>query len=129
MLTLFRCNKEYVFYSDDGFWNVLAEISISNVSSSFVCLLWLLSTSFFICNLDQLSVKKSHINDNDTWYSNIATNQCTDHFYKYTQIYLWNCKWVYKYSHFILTENQDLQKNLKNLVRSWLFERTFQTHI
>ena len=26
ILTRFSCNKEYVFYSDDGFWKVLAEI-------------------------------------------------------------------------------------------------------
>ena len=32
-LTCFSCNKEYVFYSDDGFWNVLAEISVFNVIS------------------------------------------------------------------------------------------------
>ena len=31
-LTCFSCNKEYVFYSDDGFWNVLAEISVFNVN-------------------------------------------------------------------------------------------------
>ena len=44
-LTRFSCNKEYVFYSDDGFWKVLAEISVFNVSSCFVCLLRLLLTS------------------------------------------------------------------------------------
>ena len=27
-LTCFSCNKEYVFDSDDGFRNVLAEISV-----------------------------------------------------------------------------------------------------
>ena len=27
-LTCFRCNKGYVFYSDDGFWNVLAKILV-----------------------------------------------------------------------------------------------------
>ena len=32
-LTCFSCNKEYAFYSDDGFWNVLAEISVFNVNS------------------------------------------------------------------------------------------------
>ena len=31
-LTCFSCDKEYVFYSDDGFWNVLAEISVFNVN-------------------------------------------------------------------------------------------------
>ena len=44
-LTRFSCNKEYVFYSDDGFWKVLAEISVFNVNSCFVCLLRLLLTS------------------------------------------------------------------------------------
>ena len=32
-LTCSSCNKEYVFYSDDGFWNVLAEISVFIVNS------------------------------------------------------------------------------------------------
>ena len=31
-LTHFTCNKGYVFYSDDGFWIVLAEISVFNVT-------------------------------------------------------------------------------------------------
>ena len=44
-LTLFSCNKEYVFYSDDGFWKVLPEISVFNVNSCFVCLLRQLLTS------------------------------------------------------------------------------------
>ena len=44
-LTRFSCNKEYVFYSDDGFWKVLAEISVFNVNSCFACLLWLLPTA------------------------------------------------------------------------------------
>ena len=44
-LTRFSCNKEYVFYSDDGFWKVLAEISVFNVNSCFVRLLRLLLTS------------------------------------------------------------------------------------
>ena len=38
-LTHFSCNKEYVFYSDDSSWKVLAEISVFNVNSCFVCLL------------------------------------------------------------------------------------------
>ena len=38
-LTRFSCNKEYVFYSDDAFWKVLAKISVFNVESCFVCLL------------------------------------------------------------------------------------------
>ena len=37
-LTRFKCNKEYVFYSDDGFWKVLAKISVFNVNSCFVSL-------------------------------------------------------------------------------------------
>ena len=37
-LTRFSCNKECVFYSDDGFSKVLAEISVFNVNSCFVCL-------------------------------------------------------------------------------------------
>ena len=32
-LTCFSCNKEYVFCSDDGFWNVLAKISVFDVNS------------------------------------------------------------------------------------------------
>ena len=38
-LTRFRCDQEYVFYSDNGFWNVLVEISVFNVNSFFVCLI------------------------------------------------------------------------------------------
>ena len=44
-LTRFSCNKECVFYSDDGFLKVLAKISVFNVNSCFVCLLRLLLTS------------------------------------------------------------------------------------
>ena len=44
-LPRFSCNKEYVFYSDDNLWNVLAEILDVNVSSCFLYLLWLLLTS------------------------------------------------------------------------------------
>ena len=32
-LACFSSNKEYVFCSDDGFWNVLVEISVFNVNS------------------------------------------------------------------------------------------------
>ena len=38
-LTRFSCNKEYVFYSDYGFWKVLAEPLVFNVNSCFVYLL------------------------------------------------------------------------------------------
>ena len=41
-LTCFSCNKEYVFYSDDGFWNVLAKIFLFLF---LFCLLRLLLTS------------------------------------------------------------------------------------
>ena len=39
--TWFSCSKEYVSYSDDGFWNVIAEISVFNVNN---CSLFSLTT-------------------------------------------------------------------------------------
>ena len=38
-LTRFGYNKEYVFYSDDDFWMILAEISVFNANSCCICLL------------------------------------------------------------------------------------------
>ena len=40
-LTSFSGNKEYVFYTNDGFWDLLAKLSAFNVNS---CCLLILTT-------------------------------------------------------------------------------------
>ena len=44
-LTYFSCNKGFVFYSDDGFWNVLGEILVFQCKQLLFCLLRILLTS------------------------------------------------------------------------------------